>query len=159
MAVSGTPQLALTIGAHTRQADYVYTDGYYLFFSYTVQMGDLDNDGISIGAAALQLNDGTIRSTEGIDADLSLSGYAITNDDNHKVDGSLSSPAVVNSVGFFSSPASGDTYERSEVVTVWVEFSKVMAVSGIPQLALTIDAPAPTRQALYTRLNADRTYL
>ena len=61
-AVTGTPQLGLTIGTQTRQAVYDATQskGTLVVFRYSVQATDADADGISIAANALALNGGTI---------------------------------------------------------------------------------------------------
>ena len=88
--VTGTPQLALTIGSATRQADYSPSESgsRTLWFIYTVQSSDSDADGISIGASALTLNGGTIRIRGGsANAALGLGTHAISNSANHKVDG------------------------------------------------------------------------
>ena len=88
--VTGTPQLALTIGSATRQADYSPGDSgsRTLWFTYTVQSSDRDDDGISIGASALTLNGGTIRIRGGsANAALGLGTHAISNSANHRVDG------------------------------------------------------------------------
>ncbi len=46
----GTPQLSLTIGSTTQQAEYISGSGTSaLLFRYTVQSGDLDTDGITVG--------------------------------------------------------------------------------------------------------------
>lgn len=93
---SGTPYLDLTIGSNTRRANYVGLSSFliappietWLLFAYTVQTGDTDDDGISIPTDALELNGGTIQDSAGTDADLNRSTLAITDDANHKVDGS-----------------------------------------------------------------------
>ena len=88
--VTGLPQLALTIGSATRQADYSPSDsaGRVIWFVYAVQSSDRDDDGISIGADALALNGGTIRIRGGTaNAALDLGAYAIANSVHHKVDG------------------------------------------------------------------------
>ena len=88
--VTGSPQLALTIGSATRQADYFpsYSVGRVMWFVYTVQSSDADADGISVGANALTLNGGTIKIRGGAaDAVLDLGTYAIANSARHKVDG------------------------------------------------------------------------
>ena len=88
--VTGSPQLALTIGSVTRQADYSPSESgsRTLWFIYTVQSSDRDADGISIGASALTLNGGTIRIRGGsANAALGLGTHAISNSANHKVDG------------------------------------------------------------------------
>ena len=94
--VSGTPQLALTIGSHTRQADF-YDSGMAtfrgtrytaLFFYYTVQADDFDDNGVSVGTGAFSLNGATLRNADGNDITLTIPGnLAITDDDDHLVDG------------------------------------------------------------------------
>ena len=62
--VTGTPKLALTIGAGTRQAEYQSISGSckcVLTFSYQVQATDMDNDGIEIATNSLSLDGGTIK--------------------------------------------------------------------------------------------------
>ena len=87
--VTGTPQLALTVGANTRQANYATGHGSTaLGFRYTVVQADADTDGISIGATALALNSGTIVVSGGTaNALLGLGSHAVSNSADHKVDG------------------------------------------------------------------------
>ncbi|MDE2732240.1 MAG: hypothetical protein OXI38_12685, partial [Bacteroidota bacterium] len=60
--VTGTPRVGLTIGTETRYAITGAASAVHSAeFSYTVQMADLDTDGMSIAANALELNGGTIR--------------------------------------------------------------------------------------------------
>lgn len=74
---SGTPYLSLTVGSTSRYATYVSGSGTQnLVFRYTVQAGDSDSDGISIGS--LILNGGTIRDTAGNNAILTLNGVGTT---------------------------------------------------------------------------------
>ena len=89
IAVMGTPRLALTIGAHTRQAAFSTASDNSVFFAYTVRATDIDADGASIAAGALTLNDGTIRDVDDNDADLGLGPHAVVNDARHKVAGTL----------------------------------------------------------------------
>ena len=147
--VGGTPQLALGIGAQTRQADYAWdTGGLHLTFLYTVQASDVDIDGISVAATALTLNGGRIDVAGGtVDALLGLGTHAVTNDRNRKVDGASVTAPRVAFVVMESSPVSGDTYERDEVISVRVAFDRAVDVGGTPQLALGIGAQ--TRQASY----------
>ncbi len=73
----GTPQLAITIGATTRQATYQSGTGTSsLIFRYTVVAGDIDSDGISIGTLAT--NSGTMRDSVGNDANLTLNSVSST---------------------------------------------------------------------------------
>lgn len=75
MTVTGTPQINLQLGSSTVAAafqgvqdgdDYSLTaTGRVLAFTYTVQAGDVDDDGISVVANSLSLHGGTIVDTDG----------------------------------------------------------------------------------------------
>ena len=147
--VTGTPQLALGIGTATRQANYASGTGTRrLVFRYTVASGDTDTDGISIAAAALALNSGTIVLAGGTtNALLGLGSHAVTNSGGHRVDGSALTAAAVSGASIESRPADGDSYTPGERIEVRVRFSRTVTVTGTPQLALTIGAE--TRQADY----------
>ena len=140
VTVTGRPQVALTIGDQVRHATYstLWGSARHADFSYEVQEGDWDDDGISIAANSLLLGGGTIKSADGsIDADLTHA--AVPPDRDTKVDGiSDVTPPRVSAIRFDSSPARGDTYELGETVEVVVEFDGAIETSGEPQLALTI---------------------
>ena len=53
VAAAGKPQVALTVGTQTRYANFFAWNSQSLFFDYTVQEADRDEDGISIAANAL----------------------------------------------------------------------------------------------------------
>lgn len=78
VTVTGTPRLALTIGSSTVYATYDSTNSTAtaLKFTYTVQAGDLDANGIEIGT--LQLNGGTIRDVAGNNLTLTLNNLGST---------------------------------------------------------------------------------
>jgi Ca2+-binding RTX toxin-like protein len=86
VTVTGAPQLTLTVGGASCTANYTSGSGTSaLVFSYTVQAGDVDADGIGIPANAISLNGGTIR-----DAGLNnavLTSSALADQANHLVDG------------------------------------------------------------------------
>ena len=85
--VTGVPQLGLTIGTHTRHADYAFGSGTTsLSFHYTVQATDRAANGVGVPADALILNRGTIKAPgSALNANLSLAG--LTEDRRHSVDG------------------------------------------------------------------------
>ena len=92
--VTGRPYIWLDVGGVRRRADYAGPIGEStaaLEFSYTVQAGDLDSDGVALcasgpGCRAIQLNGGSIRGVaDGLDANLALPKMAPQAD--HKVDG------------------------------------------------------------------------
>ena len=143
---TGNPQLALTIGREMRHAISAGWGSESLFFSYTVQEGDRDDDGISIAADSLLLGGGAITATDGT-SDADLRHDAISARDS-KVNGSLISPPGVSGIYFISAPNRGDTYIQGETIEVLVEFDRAMTVTGNPQVALTIGAQ--TRYAAYS---------
>ncbi|MDP5152086.1 hypothetical protein, partial [Rheinheimera baltica] len=136
----GTPQLAITVGATTRQATYISGSGTLaLLFRYTVQAGDSDTDGISIGTLAA--NGGTLRDAVNNDATLTLNSVGVTT--SVLVD--ASAPAVAS----VSVPANA-TYVSGQNLDFTINFSENITVNtggGTPQLAITVGAT--TRQATY----------
>jgi hypothetical protein len=152
---TGSPRVALTIGTHTRYATFSSWGDQSLYFDYTVQEQDRDEDGISIAANALSLDGGTIRSADGTtDADLTHGAVAAWS--SQQVNGSRASPPVVTTIGFFG-PARGDTYQRGETIELLVEFHRAVVVTGNPQLALTIGDH--TRQASHSEPGWDDRFL
>jgi hypothetical protein len=126
VTVVGTPQLGLTIGSKTVNANYVSgTNSTDLLFHYTVAEGDLDEDGISV--TALDLNSGSIKNGSK-DADLTLNG--VGNTSGVKVD--AVAPTVV---GVTSSQADG-AYKAGTVIPIEVTFSEPVIVTGTPRLTL-----------------------
>lgn len=77
VTVTGTPQIALTIGATTVQANYISSPtATTTLFRYTVQAGETDGNGIAVGA--LTLNGGTIQSSTLVNATLTLNSVGST---------------------------------------------------------------------------------
>ena len=158
MTVTGTPRLALTIGANTRQADFSHVHGTqpnFLYFVYRVQASDTDTDGISIGASALSLNGGAI----GRGAITRTSTLAPTpSATSPPTRWTAPRPAPRRQSGWLSTAPRRaapptDRTRRSR----WVRFDKVVTVTGTPRLALTIGTN--TAQADYIGQDSTRTYL
>ena len=137
VTATGSPQVALTIGTQTRHATFSAWGGAFLYFSYTVQREDVDDDGISIASNALVLGGGTITAGVGT-TDVDLTHRAVDAERRSKVNGSLNAPPGVREVAIISSPAKGETYEAGETIEVLVEFDRAVAVTGSPQVALTV---------------------
>ena len=103
--VTGSPRVALTIGATTRHALYQGSFPFRfdetpcasgtctLVFSYVIQESDSDMDGVSIPPDALDLNGGAIRDATNNPANLDLGSHAIINNPDVRVDGSSSHEA------------------------------------------------------------------
>ncbi|MCQ0113106.1 beta strand repeat-containing protein, partial [Zhouia amylolytica] len=73
----GIPQIAITIGSTIRYATYIAGSGTSsLVFRYTIQSGDIDTDGVAIGA--LTASGGTLRDSGEKDANLTLNNIGIT---------------------------------------------------------------------------------
>ncbi len=83
VTVIGTPQLELDLGGAAKTASYYKTYGEIVVFSYTVAVGDVDADGIAIGANKLNLNGGAIQDAAGNDA--TLTHDAVPADTGHQV--------------------------------------------------------------------------
>ncbi|MGI2091670.1 Ig-like domain-containing protein [Shewanella oncorhynchi] len=76
--VGGTPRIVLTIGGITRYAPYISGSGTSnLVFSYTVQSGDNDTDGIGL-ASSVDANGGTLLDGAGNNLALTLNSVGST---------------------------------------------------------------------------------
>ncbi len=152
VAVTGAPQLELEMTGRLRQARYVSGSGTELLtFEYWVQGAgsggagpggeDQTTAGISVSAGALTLNGGTIKNVmhpeRGFDASLDITGHEIAADADHKVDGTIVVAPVVMSARVASTPR-GASYRAGEQIEVEVTFSRAVAVTGVPRLALVI---------------------
>ena len=130
--VTGRPAVVLSVGAETRSAAYGSGSGTAaLAFRYEVQAGDLDDDGVSVGADALA--GGGIADAAGNAADRGF--VAVPADAGRKVDGVV--PAVT-SVAVVSEPVADGTYQAGEEIRIAVEFDGTVLVEGTPVLTLGI---------------------
>ena len=161
IAVTGTPQVALQIGSHTRYADFrpescrferrslEYVN--YIMFYYYVQATDLGT--VSLPAANITLNGGTIKSANGgTDAKVRLGVVDIQDGRGEpiRVDGRLRPDTTpkLGPIRTCSYPKSGNTYKRGEKIQVQVlSLFPAVAVTGKPQLTLQIGTQE--RQAVY----------
>ena len=85
VTVSGTPQLALTIGNQVVIADYASGSGSStILFTYTILTKQFDSNGISIAANSLTLNNGAIN---GVNGGSSLTHGAMADNASVLVDG------------------------------------------------------------------------
>jgi len=133
VTVTGTPQLSLTLNTGgTVQAS--YTGGSStsaLTFRYTVQSGNLDNDGVTVGS--LGLNGGTIKNSGATAAILTLNNVASTT--GVKIDG------IAPTVSSVSVPVNG-TYITGQNLDFTVNFNEAVSVvttGGTPYLPITLN--------------------
>ncbi|ACB77524.1 Ig family protein [Opitutus terrae PB90-1] len=138
----GTPSLALTVGSTSRSATYLSGSGTSaLVFRYQTQSGDLDADGITVGA--LSLNSGTIQDAAGNNATLTLNSVGST--------ASVNVDAVAPTVTGRTVPANG-TYKAGQNLDFTVTYSENVTVNtggGTPYIAVTL-ATGGSVQAAYS---------
>nr|WP_314258564.1 fibronectin type III domain-containing protein [uncultured Devosia sp.] len=121
VAVSGTPQIALTIGGVTRHASYrTESDTRDLVFYYFVQEGDQDHDGIEVGPD-LEVVGGSIRNmADTHDAKLTLN--AVPSTAGVRIDGIAPTVLSVEPIG--------GALPTDSSVTFNVRFSEPVVASG-----------------------------
>ena len=155
---SGTPTLTLILGSVNRSATYVSGSGSRpLVFQYTIQTGDNDSNGISIGTDALDLDNATIRDAAGNDATLTHS--SVDNNSGYKVDAilpTIDSVEIDNTTtGMQNNFLNASDAAGSDVVSATVTFSELVNVTGTPQLTLAVGEDNHT--ADYTSVGSDNT--
>jgi uncharacterized repeat protein (TIGR02059 family) len=126
--------LELSIGGTPRNAAFLSASNNTVTYRYTVQSGDSDADGITIGA--LGTGTGTIRDAGGNDASLSLAGH-LPPTAGIVID--TRAPAIAGNV---LAPAAG-TYTVGQQLDFTVTFDEAIAVTGSGStLGLTIGSAA-----------------
>ena len=123
----GTPRIALTIGATTKYATYSLGSGTSaLVFSYTVESGLVDSDGITVGA--LGLNGGTLKDAANNDMTLTLNSVGSTS--------SVLVDSTAPTVSSVTASTANGTYKVGDSISIQVNFSEVVNITGTPQLTL-----------------------
>jgi uncharacterized repeat protein (TIGR02059 family) len=146
VAVSGTDStLGLTIGSAARSAMFQSASGNSVTYRYTVQTGDLDANGIDIGA--IVLGSSAIRDAAGNNANISLSGR-LPSTTGVLVDGTV--PTVA---GTISVPGER-MYSVGQVLQFTVSFNENISVTGIIS-TLDLDIGGAARSAIYSSKTAN----
>ena len=137
--------LGLTIGGTARSAAYASSTADSITYSYTVQAGDNDADGIAVGS--ISLGTSTIRDAAGNDANLSLSGHVPS------LAGILVDTTTPSVSGNISAPSDA-TYVAGQALSFTVTFDDNVTVTGTDStLGLTIGSTA--REATYESKTAN----
>jgi|GEM_PF-3656908 len=144
----GTPSLKLDVGGIEREA--LYSGGFdqYVQFTYTVQAGDNDADGIDV-VGPIQLNGATIRNSSNEDADLG-NGFGPGNTPVQHTGVLIDTTApTIESV---TVPSDG-VYEPGGQLLFTVDFSENIVVNvggGVPYLPLDIGGTQVRAEEFYT---------
>ena len=153
--MSGTPQLGLDIGTEervalfwdrsfiTRDADRTGMEPTVLL-AYTVQEGDFESDGISIGADKLSLNDGAIWDKNDNHADPTHEAMAANA--SHKVDAPDETGPTVSSMAIVSDPGADGFYAIGDEIVVTVTFSEDLSLEGSPHPEMYLGGAARTAE-------------
>ena len=135
VVAGGTPQLILETGGTDRAINYTSgTGSSTLTFTYIVQAGDTTADLDYLSTSALALNGGTIRDAANNNATLTLPSPGAANSlGNNKtivIDG------VAPTVTSVTASTANGTSRVGDVVSIQVNFSEAVTVTGTPQLTL-----------------------
>ena len=108
------PRLRLQVGERARHADLdVFRVGSStLAFEYEFQSDDLDMDGITVAADALDGGDYAITDVAGNPADLTLGRHAVTDDPAHAVDNVAVTDLVLSDAQVVLSASDDDAFDR-----------------------------------------------
>ena len=143
MAVTGTPTLEVQVtvsGTTTyRNAQYSYASGNSVYFNYTVVCGDTSSD-LTNRANPISLSGGTITDVGGNTATITASSGALASNAAVVIDttgcAADSTAPTVSSLSFSSSSGSDNTYKIGDTISVTVDFSETVNVTGIPVVPL-----------------------
>lgn len=131
VTVSGTPRIQLDVGGFALYANYDSGSGSNaLTFTYTVQAGDQDLNGIGFGSTLIELNSGSLQDGASNTINLNLDAVsALPNTSSVLVDGVLPTVAITDAVDITAAnennyTVSGTCSENGRVVSV--------SVGGIP---------------------------
>ncbi|MBB3112007.1 hypothetical protein FHS18_004085 [Paenibacillus phyllosphaerae] len=131
VTVTGTPTIKFVSGETEQQAAYVSGSGTQtLRFTYTIQAGDNDADGIAFsgGEAAITLNGGTLRDVAG-------NAAAIKPTSNPVMNGVLVDTTVPQVTGI---TIPSKTYLAGDTIPMTVQMSENVNVSGTPKLSFNL---------------------
>ncbi|WP_146864111.1 Ig-like domain-containing protein, partial [Chitinophaga cymbidii] len=141
VVVTGTPYVELILGSATVQAAHTAGSGTDTHtFSYTVQAGDTDMDGIALGSN-IMLNGGTMRDLAGNDAQPALQNVASTN----SVFVNTSSPSVT-----LSTTASSPVNQPFPVTIIFSEAVTGLTLGDFSIANATLSSLSTTDNITYT---------
>ncbi|WP_338726086.1 Ig-like domain-containing protein [Shewanella baltica] len=144
--VTGTPQLTLETGTTDRTINYASgSNSSTLTFNYTVQSGDTSADLDYVATNSLMLNSGTIRDAASNNATLTLPSPGAAN--SLGANKSIVIDGVAPTVSSVTSSTANGTYKIGDSISIQVDFSEAVTVTGTPQF--TLETGATDRTANY----------
>lgn len=144
--VTGTPQLTLETGSTDRIINYASgSNSSTLTFSYTVQSGDTSADLDYVATNSLMLSSGTIRDAASNNATLTLPSPGAAN--SLGANKSIVIDGVAPTVSSVTSSTANGTYKIGDSISIQVDFSEAVTVTGTPQF--TLETGATDRTANY----------
>ncbi|MFB2803333.1 Ig-like domain-containing protein [Shewanella seohaensis] len=133
--VTGTPQLTLETGSTDRTINYTSGTGTStLNFNYTVQAGDTSAALDYVATTSLTLNGGTIMDAASNNATLTLASPGAAG--SLGANKALVIDGVVPTVTSVNSSTANGTYKVGDAISIQVNFSEAITVTGTPQLTL-----------------------
>jgi hypothetical protein len=139
--VTGTPRITLETGTTDQVVNYASGSGSgtsSLTFTYTVQAGNTSADLDYLSTSALALNGGTIRDAANNNATLTLAAPGAAN--SLGANKALVIDGVAPTVSSVGSSTSNGTYKTGDAISLQVNFSEAVTVTGTPQLTLETGA-------------------
>lgn len=145
VSTANRPAVGFWIGSSWRAASYDGGSGSNtLTFSYTVQSGDSDSDGVSAdggwidssGAHHNLIKSASIRAANNTDTRAYPLYTGLSNQSGHKVDGSQTPIGISSTIS--SSPVIGDTYRFGETIDFQITFSAAVEVFGTKWVSLRV---------------------
>lgn len=149
VSVSGSPQLAFTLGGADRLADYASGSGTTsLVFTYVVTASDVLLSNIVV--ETIEKNGGTLTGANGAAMVRTVSG---------SLSGSAPDTVSPTIASFSATGSSGDPASTGDVVTITLNANETLLASGTPTLTLDIGGVARTANfSAITSGNAEFTY-
>ena len=147
ITVGGSPTIAIALGNRSRSAQYVRVSGKEVIFSYQVQEGDEDTDGIHIPANSITVGDDDFIRYSTDSSDAAVTHSAIPVQTKHKVDGirpRVTSTEVLSSTQLYWRDG---LYIEDEMVFVRISFSESVVHHEDFPPTVQLDFDGETRSA------------
>ena len=124
VTVGGSPTIAIALGNQSRSAQYVRVSGKEVIFSYQIQEGDADTDGIHIPANSITVGDDDFIRYSADSSDAAVTHSAVPVQTKHKVDGVRPFVTLVRHMPSTQSYWIDGVYAGNDLIFVEIKFSE-----------------------------------